>query len=399
MRWTLSVGGCDRRALLRLHLLLSRALFLCVFLCVLAVCLAAAVARAAVVLQYHHIATDTPAATSSTPAQFRQHLAYLAEQGFRVVPLPELVEALRRGQSLADKTVAISFDDGYQSVYTEAFPLLRQRNWPFTVFVSSEAIDKRTGPVMSWAQLREMAAAGATIANHGLVHRHLQRRLLIGAVGESESVWRRRTKAEILAAEARINVEIGSAPRLLAYPYGEFDRPLMALLAQLGFAGLGQHSGPLSATDSLQALPRFPLGGDYGGLADFADKVNSLPLTVVSVELLDEQGGPLADGLLSPGSRRPQLRLRLPAVQADLAWRCFASGQGQADVQQLEEEGQGTIGRKMKLVELRVQASKPLAPGRSRYNCTASSAEAGRFYWWSQPWILPRADGSWQPEP
>ncbi len=384
MRWTLSAEGSAWRSVL--------------LLCLLAFCSTPVTALAAVVLQYHHIGTDTPSATSSSPQQFKRQLEYLAEQGFRVVPLPKLVEALRRGQSLADKTVAISFDDGYQSVYTAAFPLLRRRNWPFTVFVSSEAIDKRTGPVMSWAQLREMAAAGATIANHGLVHRHLQRRL----AGETQAAWRRRTTAEILAAEARIATEIGSSPRLLAYPYGEFDRPLMALLAQLGFAGLGQHSGPLSATDSLQALPRFPLGGNYGELEDFADKVNSLPLAVVSVSLQDERGRPLVDGLLPTGSRRPQLRLQLPAAQADLTWRCFASGQGETDVKQQglwqgREQGPGR--QKLQVVELRVQARRPLAPGRSRYNCTASSGEAGRFYWWSQPWILPRADGSWQPEP
>ena len=54
------------------------------------------------------------------------------------VPLQELVDALRAGQPLPDRTAAITFDDGYISIYDTAWPLLRARGWPFTVFVNTE---------------------------------------------------------------------------------------------------------------------------------------------------------------------------------------------------------------------------------------------------------------------
>ena len=60
----------------------------------------------------------------------------------------------------ADAGVVLTFDDGYRSVYETAYPLLKARGWPFTVFLCPEGIDRGRGPVMTWDQLREMAAAG-----------------------------------------------------------------------------------------------------------------------------------------------------------------------------------------------------------------------------------------------
>ena len=62
-----------------------------------------------VILQYHHVATNTPTITSTPPDVFAEHLAYL-HQHFNVVALPEAIDALRDGTGLPDKSVAITFD-------------------------------------------------------------------------------------------------------------------------------------------------------------------------------------------------------------------------------------------------------------------------------------------------
>ncbi len=99
------------------------------------------VADHAVVLTYHHVATDTPPSTSISPTQFAAHLDYLAKRGATVMSLKALADRLQKGQSVPDNTVALTFDDAYASVFTEAHKQLSARGWPYTIFVSSEAID------------------------------------------------------------------------------------------------------------------------------------------------------------------------------------------------------------------------------------------------------------------
>jgi len=335
--------------------------------------------QAAVVLQYHHVSDTTPGATSVTPERFREHMDYLAEWDFEVVPLETLVELLREGQALPDRTVAITFDDAYESVYDTAFPLLKKRGWPFTVFVNTAPLDAHKGGFVSWEQLREMAKAGASIANHSTEHNHLQRL----KPGESRKQWRERIRVEVMDAEQRIREQTGQSHRILAYPYGEYDHQVTALLEELEFAAFGQQSGPLGSLDDLLTLPRFPFGGPYGDLEDFATKVNTKPLPLESVQLYAdwEADLPLAD-LVVAGGDRPVLKLNLAREGLVSRINCFASGQGAIETR---VEGQSLL----------VRADKPLSPGRTRYNCTAGSSEPGRFHWFSQQWLVTGPEGQW----
>ncbi|MEJ2384426.1 MAG: polysaccharide deacetylase family protein [Xanthomonadales bacterium] len=331
--------------------------------------------RAAVVLQYHHVATDTPPSTSTSPAQFRMHLDYLAAEGFDVVPLQDLVDTLRRGEPLPDKTVAITFDDGYRSIYDTAWPLLKARNWPFTVFINTEPHDRGNPLFMSWDQLRALHAGGATIANHTVSHPHLLPR----TPGVYDAAWEAWLRREITAAQQRIEAEIGHAGMLFAYPYGEFDRAVRDVVNALGYAAFGQHSGPLAGYSQRTALPRFPFGGPYGDRQDFATKVGSRPMPLAAgddvIRWLGEDGRTLSDIVLDGPEARPVLALRLADDFDASRMACFASGQGR-------------ISLVLDAPWVYAQATAPLATGRARYNCTAPSDEPGRYYWFSQPWLI-----------
>ena len=241
---------------------------------------------------------------------------------------------------------------------------------------------------MSWDQLREMSRRGGTIANHTISHPHLLER----RSGEDQTTWRSRITAEITGAQQRIEQEIGTAPLLLAYPFGEYDRAVLDIAAALGFTGFGQQSGPLAPYSDPRALPRFPFGGPYGDPGDFATKVESLPLPLdapdTPIRLETTDGQPLADPVLSGPAPLPVLVLALPASFDPRGLSCFATGQGQISVRV-----EGHLAR--------VAASRPLNPGRSRYNCTARSPEPGRHYWFSQPWLYlgPGSDAGTGPGP
>ncbi|MCW8195857.1 polysaccharide deacetylase family protein [Proteobacteria bacterium 005FR1] len=343
--------------------------------------LSCAAAHAAVVLQYHHVSENSPPATSVSPALFREHMEHLHESGYRVVRLDELAQTLKSGKPLPDKTVAITFDDGYLSIYEVAFPILKDYGWPFTVFVNTRPHDQGLHQFASWDQLREMAGAGATIANHSYSHPHMLRR----QTGESDRKWRERMREEILRAERTIDREIGKGPRLFAYPYGEYDGATQALLADLGYIGFGQQSGPLGPLGNHQALPRFPFGGPYGSIQDFRTKVASLPMPLRETVVYGSKKQVLKEPLLPTDEDRPRLVLALQDEKIAPQVQCFASGQGAIPTR---AEGATVI----------AQPEKPLGVGRSRYNCTAPSGQAGRFYWYSQQFIRKQPDGEWYPE-
>jgi len=334
-------------------------------------------AQHAVILQYHHFGSDTPASTSVTLEQFDAHLEYLADNGYRVWPLQQVLERLRSGASLPDRVVAITVDDAFISVYREAYPRLLARNWPFTVFVATRPVDEQLSALMSWEQMREMAAHGVTFANHSLEHAHLIRR----RADEDDAAWQARVSSDILQAQQRLEEELGEVPRWFAYPYGEYDASLRALLGTLGFTGFGQQSGPAGHGSDFLALPRFAISVAYASLADFSARVNSRPLPVAEVTPLDP--------LLPVEQSRPVMRVRLqPGAYDAAALACYVSGQGRVEPVWLEREA----------LQFEVRAAAPLPAGRSRYNCTAPSSRGNGYFWYSHLWIRRLPDGSWYTE-
>lgn len=333
-------------------------------------------AQSAVVLTYHHVAEDTPPSTSVTPSTFERHMDHLAENGFEVWSLPRLVETLQAGGEVPERTIALTFDDGYVSVYEEAFPRLQERGWPFTVFVTTGYVDGGDDNFVTWDQLRQMEAAGVAIGNHSVNHPHMIRRL----DGESEAAWRKRMRRELLAAQGRLEDELKAPVRLFAYPFGEFSPAVEAIVADLDFVAFGQQSGAFGPRSDFTALPRFPLATAFAGMDSFAIKVRSRPLPVHSTEP--------DSGVLGPGAERPALELTLdPGPYRPAAIRCYLRGDSvPTEVQ---------AGSPARLI---VHPSKPLGPGRSKVNCTAPATDGDEWFWYSYLWMKPLPDGSWYRE-
>lgn len=324
----------------------------------------------AVALLYHHVSDDTPAVTSVTRGQFAEQLDYLENHHYQVWPLTKIIDHLKNKRPVPDRVVAITFDDGYRSIYDHAYPLLKSKQYPFTIFVSTDAIDKHFGSHMRWPQLREMSAHGASIENHSVSHLHMpQRQGNLSTAGHKVQLRR-----EISHASERIKAEIGKASTLFAYPYGEYDTLTRELVAAAGLIGIGQHSGALGEDSDWLALPRYAIAGNYANLEEFAIKLNTLPLNPV---VIDEVDNPLTHD-----TDKPVLTLRLPAHISAAGLQCFGSGQDRLKVSLLNDN------------IVRVVPNSAIAVGRSRYNCTVPAGD-GRFYWYSKLWIRLKADGSW----
>ncbi|MDB9868209.1 polysaccharide deacetylase family protein [Pseudomonadales bacterium] len=352
-----------------------------------------------VILQYHHIGTLTPAITSIEPAQFKRHMDYIAQQGYQVWALERLVAALISGQPLPENVVSITFDDAYPSIYHHGFPILKAYGWPFSIFVSTyyirqqndasdlngdaiinggqpDADDRNTAndsQYLSWSQLREMRQAGASILNHTHSHPHLLRRLS----GETRADWEIRISYQINRAQQLLTEHLGPTPKLLAYPYGEYDETVTRIATKLGYVGIGQQSGAAGPLSDLSALPRYPLSGIYSDMEGLQLKLNTWPLPLIA-------NG--RDPLLHPAENRPILDLQFNDPNLPLDNLVCYGPNGATKLTQLGPQ------------HYQAQSETPLNVGRSRYNCTLPVPGSSRFYWFSQLWILRHPDGSWYAE-
>lgn len=321
----------------------------------------------AVVLMYHRFGESAHPSTNIRLEQFEAHLEYLEENDFRVWPLERVIDHLQSGDSIPDRTVAITIDDAFRSVYDEAYPRLRERGWPFTVFVATEDVDKDADWSLSWDQVREMAANGATIANHTHTHAYLVRK----PEGVSKSAWMAQAEEDITRARERLETELEDPPPpFFAYPFGEYSLELAELVQELGYeAAFGQHSGVLGRHSDHRALPRFALNERYGDIDAFSQRVESRHFPVTGITPWDPVLG---------ANNPPELKVTYEGGPEVAAVNCFVSDQGQVAV-----EPEGDRPR-----QFAVKAPEALPQGRSRYNCTAPSGEAGRFYWFSQQWLV-----------
>ncbi|GJM13139.1 MAG: polysaccharide deacetylase [Pseudohongiella sp.] len=320
-------------------------------------------ADSAVVLLYHHVAEDTPPSTTISPRDFDAHLRYLRDNDFNVIALDRMIDSLRSGRSLPEKSVVITFDDGYSSIYEEAFPMLESYGYPFTLFLSTGPIDDGLRNYMSWEQIKQMSDAGVIIANHMVDHPYM----LEARDGESFDARMARLRRDLLLAEQRIEQETGQSHRYLAYPYGEYDPAIKSLLAELDFVGLAQNSGAIGPDSDFLALPRFPLASIYANLETASTKFATLPF---SVRLLTPES-PVTD------TRSPSVRLRFG--EGDYSFSqigCFANSKAIPLNWIDAEEG---------LVELNPEES--YSGRRWRYICTAPDPGSDRYYWYSVQWI------------
>jgi peptidoglycan/xylan/chitin deacetylase (PgdA/CDA1 family) len=318
----------------------------------------------AVVLMYHRFGEDRYPSTNIRVEQLEAQLDYLESNRYAVVPLADVLAALRGGVELSDRAVAITVDDAYRSVYEVGYPRIRKRGYPFTVFVATDPVDQGQPGYMTWDQMREMATNGVSFANHGSTHDSLIER----RAGESREEWLARVRADVQKGARRLAEELEPLPGAFAYPYGEYDEAVAAVIAELGAVAFGQHSGAVGPSSDSRSIPRFPMAEAFADLDGFAVKVATRPLPVEAVQPWD----PVT------ASRRPRIEVTLAETDAGLdRLACFVSGQGAVAVEWIEPRRR-----------FAVAPADDLSAGRNRVNCTAPAAAGDRFHWFSHPWIV-----------
>lgn len=180
-------------------------------------------------------------------------------------------------------------------------------------------------------------------------------------------------KADIKRASDRFKKELGSAPDVFAYPYGEYSQSIKEMTSQLGFTlAFAQYSGAAALNSDLFNLPRFAINERYGTMNRFKLVSNSRALPVTKVIPNDPY-------ITNPKKNPPMIGFTLdPTVRSSNGLTCYPSHlRGKT----------ATILRPVKgRIEIRFDQALP--KGRSRINCTLMGPDR-RWYWFSRYFLVP----------
>ncbi|MFC7299856.1 poly-beta-1,6-N-acetyl-D-glucosamine N-deacetylase PgaB [Herminiimonas aquatilis] len=253
------------------------------------------------VLAYHDIRDNVresfktwPEATAVDTQDLVQQLSWIDKNGYRPVSLQQIIDARAGGKPLPDKAILLTFDDGFESIYSKVFPLLKQFNYPAVIAIVGDWIQTpqdhlvQFGDIqvprsafVNWDEVREMVGSGLievashTYSLHQGIVTNPQGSLMPAAISrgyqaqgsqyESDAAHAQRVKADLLRSSQLIERETGKRPRAIVWPYGANNRVVNQIAAEVGMPiSLNLEPGPNRPEDNPKHIRRSLMLFDTG---------------------------------------------------------------------------------------------------------------------------------------
>ena len=197
-----------------------------------------AVAPRIPVLMYHRVGETHNSWESRyciTPDQFKLHMRHLADQGMKACSLSDFFAWLSNEKELAEGSFLLTFDDGFLGVYEHAVPVLRDLQWPATIFLVSQLIGKRdewcrnenpsgaTYPLLEQEHIDQMRKLGFTFHSHTRLHHDLT------------TLSDRELADELTGSRQDLEQLLNEQVTCLAYPYGRYDERVLNASRAAGY--------------------------------------------------------------------------------------------------------------------------------------------------------------------
>ncbi len=185
-------------------------------------------------LLYHDVQQSYPPekdVVTVTPEAFELHIVTLLNNGYTPVNFEDIYNASKGSFTMPEKSVVISFDDGYLTNYSYAFPILQKYGVKATIFVVAETVGRSVGenPHFTWEQARLMEQSGlVSIQSHTYSHQDLT------------TLDRFSLARELRLSKYHVESNLGKSCDILAFPYGRYNQQVADAALDAGYRVLTQ---------------------------------------------------------------------------------------------------------------------------------------------------------------
>jgi poly-beta-1,6-N-acetyl-D-glucosamine N-deacetylase len=212
---------------------------------------------------YHRFEENKYPSTNIRLNDFLKHLEIIENNNIQFINPKNFKYELTANKK--QRKILLTIDDGFLSFYENAWPILKKKEIPFILFVSTREVGSSN--YMSWSQIKEISKENfVEIGNHSHTHEYL--------IDESNEI----IKSDIQNSINIFEEKLGKNSNFFSYPFGEYSINFKNIIKSLGFKyAFGQHSGVIDETKDLLELPRFPINEKYGELKRFTSLTKTLP--------------------------------------------------------------------------------------------------------------------------
>ncbi|MEM7110262.1 MAG: polysaccharide deacetylase family protein [Bacteroidota bacterium] len=310
---------------------------------------------------YHRFGDERYPSTNIKLVDFEAQLSYLKNNRYTVLSFSDAIDYLR-SDSPATQVAVLTIDDGFNSFYEHALPLLTKYGFPATLFINTKTVGG--SDYMDWSDLKEAQKQGVEIGNHTHSHDYF--------LDLPESERYTTFEKELTLAQNLIQQNTGHTPVTFAYPYGELDPKMRDIVEKAGFkAAAAQNSGVIYNGTDLWQCPRFPISESYASLDEFTMKARTKALRVTSKTP--------RSFLLPDGESRPKVELSFESLGLRLdQLQCFVQG-SKCELTKVTDD-HGTV-------MLSIRSATSIAGRRRTLYTVTVPDDQGQWHWFSHLWI------------
>jgi biofilm PGA synthesis lipoprotein PgaB len=229
------------------------------------------------VLTYHHL-DPIESSVTITPERFKSHLIMLKNNGFNVISMEDFIAFLQKKKTVPPNAVVITFDDGYESVYKYAYPVLKSEGMEATVFLIVSYIDDgiaRQPPILKWSQIIQMHNEGFSFYSHSynshgsvVIKEKEVSELTIKKYNQStnqletDNEYKTRILSDLTKADDILNVKLGNKVNLLCLPHGQYNKTVIDIAKQSNILYLFTGKEGIN-TEKTKLINRINAGSPY----------------------------------------------------------------------------------------------------------------------------------------
>jgi len=198
---------------------------------------------------YHRFGDDRYPSTNTTLIELEKQFLYFQRNGYKVVPIENIVQKIKNKKDVPDNWVGLAIDDAYKSFYNNGLELFKKYNYPFSLYVYVEASEKKYNDFMTWEQIKDASKYGS-IGLHSFGHKRMTQISPAQVYSDTKKAYELFTK------------KLGFEPKTYVHPYGEYNEAVLNELEKFNFDAIfNQSSGSVSKDSKLNDINRIALVG------------------------------------------------------------------------------------------------------------------------------------------